>query len=75
MIECCLYVLPHVHVYIYLPQVHVFREVYKWTTEYCNTLQTNCIEKVAKKYTCDDFRNGMYVYLAYNFLYLQYVGI
>ena len=70
-----LFVRTSTYMYIYSPQVHVFREVYKLTTEYCNALQTNCIEKVAKKYTCDDFRNGMYVYLAYNFIYLQYVGI
>ena len=51
------------------PQAHFLQEVDKLSGECCNTLQKECTERVAKKYTCDDFRSGMYVYL----LYLQYI--
>ena len=68
--QSSLYILPHLHAcVIYSPQAHVLREVYKLSGEHCNTLQTKCTERVAKNYTCDDFRSGMYVYLAYNFLH------
>ena len=42
-------------------------------TDHCSTLQEKCIGRVAKKYTPDDFKSGMYLsFKQYNTSTMEY---
>ena len=41
-------------------QVNVMEDARSLVADHCTTLQEKCVGRVAKKYTPDDFKRGMY---------------
>ena len=58
---------------IFLLQVNVMEKARSLATDHCTTLQEKCIGRVAKKYTPDDFKSGMYLsFKQYNTSTMEY---